>query len=465
MTNNKRFLGITVMSPYYQNEGIDQVVSNLIQRAGATAVATNTSVAALAPDGVGSFQPPDDAGASVRLFDRPLWGKSALWMQSAPGHHANTNFYAASPYKPRPGDALTERDGPIIGDFVRASKAAGLKVYIQTGAAQPPALREEDTPRLPDSRLPQARMANTGSLASPAIRAYNRAWVRDIFATYPEIDGIRPDWPEYPCYKLDEAFQDFSPHVAQWAGEHGFDFERMQREVAAFYHYLHGRLTNADLIDFASPDRGKFTLLTLLQRYPGVAEWLRCKAALSTDLLADWRAAITEFGGMEKELSANAFMTPLSTITGLDFYAAADYCASIAPKLYTMHWSLIIKFWGDVLMAANSGLDETLLVRSLVHLLDLDDGSGGTTIADYGYPAPDEPHPIPTAAQLRKLDQVVEVTRGRAQIYALVHGYGPLDDFRRRLQLVADSAVDGVWINRYGYLSDDKLDAIGEIWR
>ena len=89
MANGKRFLGITVMSPYYQNEGINQVISNLLQRAGATAVATNTSVTAPAPDGVGSFQPPDDAGASVRLFDRPLWGKSAQWMQSAPGHNPN----------------------------------------------------------------------------------------------------------------------------------------------------------------------------------------------------------------------------------------------------------------------------------------------------------------------------------------------------------------------------------------
>ena len=464
MAIQKRFLGITVMSPYVQNEGIDGVIRNLTERAGATAVATNTSVVAPAPDGVGAFQPPDDAGSSVRLFDRPLWGKPALWLQSAPGHQARREFFVDSPYQPRPGDELTAREGHIIGDFIRAAKAAGLQVYMQTGAAQPPGMREEDVPRLPDGRVPEARMANTASLASPAVRAYNRAWTRDIFAAYPELDGIRPDWPEYPCYKLDEAFQDFSPHVAQWAKEHGFDFAVIQHDVAAFYRYLHGSLTNADLRDFASPDRGKFLLLTLLQRYPGIAEWLRLKAALSNDLLADWRAAISEYGGSEKELSANAFMAPLSTITGLDFYGAAEHCASIAPKLYTMHWSLIVKFWGDVLMAANPGLDETLLVRAIVHLLDLDDGAGGTTIADYGYPEPDEPHPIPTEAQLRKLDQVMAATRGRAKIYALVHGYGPLDDFRRRLQLVADSPVDGVWINRYGYLSDEKLDAIGAIW-
>lgn len=461
----KRFLGITTLSPYIQNEGIDGILTNLIDRAGATAVAINTSVTAPAAEGVGSFQPPIDAGASVRLFDRPLWGKHALWLRSAPGHQANLDFFKDSPYKPRPADDLTATAGQILSDFVAAAKGRGLRVYIQTGATQPPGLRAEDTPRLPDGRLPVDRMADTGSLASPAIRAWNRAWTQDIFAHYPAIDGIRPDWPEYPCYKLDEAFQDFGEPVRLWAEEHGFDFDRIQREVAAFYRYLHGNLTNADLLDFADRDRGKFTILRLYNQFPGVAEWFRLKAALSTDLLRDWRTAITTYGGADKELSANAFMVPFSYITGLDFAGAAQVCESISPKLYTMHWSLMVKFWGDVLLATNPGLDETLLVRALVNLLDLAEDEGGTRIDDYGYPAPDEPHPIPDEPQIRKIQQVKTAVGGKAKIYALVHGYGPVDDFRRRLQLVVDSAADGVWINRYGYLSDEKLDVIREVWR
>ena len=46
-----------------------------------------------------------------------------------------------------------------------------------------------------------------------------------------------------------------------------------------------------------------------------------------------------------------------------------------------------------------------------------------------------------------------------------MHGYGPQEDFVRRFKLVAESDADGVWINRYGYLSDEKLSAVGEIWR
>ncbi len=464
MSPQKRFLGITVMTPFIQDEGIEATLANIVDRAGATAVTINTSVVAPMPEGQGQFQPPTDAGSSPRLFDRTVWGKDYFWFRSGPGHRTHTEFYEGLHYQPRQPNDLTDSVGPLIGAFITAAKARGLQVYIQTSATAPPGLRDEDRPRLPDGTLPQKRMADTGSLASPAVRAYNRAWVRDIFSHYPQIDGIRPDWPEYPCYTLGEAFQDFSPHVQRWAGEHGFDFERIQHDVAAFYTYLHGSLTNWDLVDLAGPDRGKFTLVEGMKRFAGIAEWLRLKAALSVDLLADWQSAIHEFGGADKALSANAFMTPFSTITGLDFAGSAPYCASISPKLYTMHWSQIIEFWGRELLEANPGLDESLLVQALVNLLDLDDQPTARSLADYGYPKPAEPHPIPTQTQQRKIAQVMHAARGKTQIHALVHGYGPLDDFRRRFQLVADSPADGCWINRYGYLSDEKLDAIGEIW-
>jgi hypothetical protein len=460
----ERFLGITVMTPFIQTEGIENVLANIIDRAGATAVTCNTSVVAPGAEGEGSFQPPVDAGASVRLFDRPIWGQQALWLRSGPGHQANEAFFHDAPYKPRKPNDLTETAGHIVGEFISAAKARELEVYIQTGAAQPPGLREADIPCLPDGRPLKDRMAHTGSLASEAIRRYNHAFTRDIFAQYPQIDGLRPDWPEHPCYKLDEAFQDFSPHAQRWAEANGFNFEGMRRTVDRFYRYLHGGLTNQDLLDFASPDRGKFTITRLFSQYPNLADWFRFKAALSTDLLRDWREAITRYGGPNKELSANAFMPPFSFLTGLDFARAAPYCASIAPKLYTMHWSLIIKFWGEVLLSQNKGLDETLLVKALVNLLDLADVEGGTQIDDYGYPEPDEPHPIPDEPQFRKINQALAVAGGRTKIYPLVHGYGPLEDFSRRLQLVADSPADGVWINRYGYLSNEKLEAIGRIW-
>ena len=469
----RRFLGITVLADFVLNEGIDVVLDNLTQRAGATAVAINPTVTAPTPEGVGSFQPPSDAGSSPRLFDRPLWGKRSLWVRGAPSYTPNAAYYVDTPYSPRQADDLTEQHGPIIEQFIDAALARGLEVYFQTGASSAPGLRDEDIPLLPNGRQPE-RLAQTGSLASPAIRGYIAAYVRDLCERYPQITGFRPDWPEYPCYKLDEAFQDFGPHAAAWSAQHGFDFEDIRTQVGAFYETLHGRLTNGDLEGLAGPDRGKTTTLTLLRRYPAILDWLRLKRALSLDLLRHWRASLTAYGGpqggADKKLSANAFMTPFTLFTGFDFGGAAALCDAVSPKLYTMHWSVMVEFWGRALLAHNPGLDETLVVRALGHLFDLGDVIAAEQLSDYGYPEPHEPHPIPDDCQARKIRQVCHAVRGgavqnRASVTPLVHGYGPQDDFCRRFKVVADSPADGVWINRYGYLSDAKLDAVGRLWR
>ena len=461
---NRRFLGITVLSDFVLNEGVEEILDNLINRTGASAVTVNPTVTAPAPEGTGSFQPPIDAGSSPRVFDRPLWSKRSLWVRSAPSFHPTESYYADTPYRPRRVGDLTDEHGDIVGRFIHAARDRGLKVYLQLSATSPPELRQDDIPRLPDGRIPHDRLADTGSLASPAIRAYNDAYVHDLLDHYPEITGLRPDWPEYPCYKIDEAFQDFGPHVEAWAGQNGFDFERIREAATAAYRTVHGGLTDRSVSDLSGAGRGVFTLLNLMRGCPEYLEWLRLKSALSIDLLSDWRRALTRYGGSEKELSANAFMTPFTLLTGFDFAAAAGVCTAVSPKLYTMHWSMMVKFWCDVLLAHNPELTEKQAVRTVAGLFDIAEEATPESISAYGYPKPDEPHPIPIHVQARKVEQVMAAAREPLQVMPLVHGYGPFEDFCRRLRVVADSPAHGVWINRYGYLSDEKLDAIGRIW-
>jgi hypothetical protein len=453
--SSRRLLGITVLGDFLLSEGIDAVLANL-RRVGATAVATNPTVTAPAAEGEGSFQPPLDAGSSPRVFDRPLFGKKALWVRSGVSYIPNPKFYRDSAYEPRQPNDLTEKHGHVVGEFIEAAKKAGLKVYLQVGAVQPTGLRDEDRPRLPDGTLPADRMADTGSLASKAIRSYNQACVRDLFAAYPHVDGIRPDWPEYPCYTFGEVFQDFGPHVEGWAIDHGVKFADVKHALETIYRDLRSRLTNAVLRELPQRD----ALAWLRGRLPLVDRWLKLKAVLSCDCLRHWRQIITEFGGAGKELSANAFMPRFSDLTGFDFAGAAEICDAVSPKLYTMHWSQMMTFWGEELLRRNAGLDESLLTAALARLMDVDDEPGGKTLADFGYPAPDQPHPIADGPQRRKIQQVIATVGGKAAVTPLVHGYGPVDDFRRRLRLVTQSAADGVWINRYGYLSDEKLEAI-----
>ena len=469
----ERFLGVTVLPEYIQSEGIDGVLDNLVHRVGANAVAISPYVMAEADKETGNREPPADAGAgSVRLLDRPLWGKREVWVVTAPSFVPNRALYKGLRYQPPEPSELTREAGSVVGQFIKVARQQGLKVYFQVQAAIPPGYRvqfggptEQDRPRLPSGKLPPRRLAKNGSLASKEILNYEHALIRDLLSQYPDIDGIRFDWPEYPPYFLDSVFLDFSDHARQAAADHGFDFDVMRRDVGSLYAKMHGKLTNADLERWLDADGGRFGLLREVADRPGVVQFIRFKSALVENMIAGFRQVIDQAGGKQKELMPNAFPPPWTIASGMDFARVAPFSRAISVKLYTMHWPMILRFYGDQLMAANPKLSGSLLTRFLLATLDIADRTDqNVQLTDFSYPAPDIPHPVGEQAQHRKIVQAQRAA-GATPVYALAHGYGPIEDFRRRLQIAHRASPHGMWVNRYAYLTNDKLDAIGRVGR
>jgi hypothetical protein len=460
------FLGITVMPEYIQSEGIEGVLRSL-ERAGASAVCTSPYVMEQATEKTGSREPPDDARAgAVRLLDRPLWGRRELFVRTAPSFSPDRRLYQGLRYQPVEPDALSLRSGSLVGDFIKAAKSAGLEVYLQFQAAIPPGYRVQfggaaaaDEPRLPDGRVPERRVDRNGSLASEHIRRYIEALITDLCRAYPEIDGIRPDWPEYPPYLLDSLFLDFSEPARLAAERLGFRPERMRLELLQAWRWLHGSLTNRHLDLLLNGDGGRFGLASLFAVLPGFADLCSLKAALVGELLAGFRAALTRAGGSGKKLVPNAFPPPFTIVSGFDFARAAAHSAAISVKLYTMHWPMMLRFYGDELKEANPGLSSELLAAVLVRLMDIDESARGP-LEHYTYPEPHVPHPVSPQALERKVLQAQLAAGGEVPIIALAHGYGPPADFAMRLQTAWKVSGGRVWVNRYGYLSDAKLDLI-----
>ena len=163
-------LGVTVLPEYFQSEGIEAVLDNLTGRLGANAVTTSPYVAAEAGPEDGSREPPVDAGSGkTRKLDRPLWGKDEVWMKTSPSFAPTPSHYIDTPYRPDPATDLTRAEGPMVGHFLDAAKARGMKTYLQVMAAIPPSYRVQfggpvaaDQPMMPDGRPVQ-----TGSTAMP----------------------------------------------------------------------------------------------------------------------------------------------------------------------------------------------------------------------------------------------------------------------------------------------------------
>ena len=54
---------------------------------------------------------------------------------------------------------------------------------------------------------------------------------------------------------------------------------------------------------------------------------------------------------------------------------------------------------------------------------------------------------------------------GATPVFAFAHSYGPVGDVASRFAVAWRASGGRVFVNRYGYLSDAKLDAIGAIAR
>ena len=457
--------GVTVLPEHFQNEGVESVVERLAA-AKVDMIATSPYVMEPSNDKDAGREPPVDAGAgSVRLLDRPLWGKRELFVKTAPSFEPDKKLYSGLRYQPSPTTNLTFREGGVIKAFLRSAQSRHIQTYLQVQAAIPPGYRvqfggpvEDDKPRLPDGRVPPRRLANNGSLASPHIIDYTLALTRDIVRAYPDVDGIRFDWPEYPPYFLDDVFLDFGPHCSPAAARLGFDFSRMQKAVLELYRLLHGGLTNAHLKRSLQNDGGRNSLLTNLIDNPGILDWLRFKGALVGELAMRLRETLPP----RMALTFGTFPPPFSTVSGMQFSALAKYATAIHCKLYTMHWPVIFRFYGDAIMKANPGLNEELLVKALSQWLEIQDPPYFTKLSEFRYPEPDEAHPVGVDAQVRKIREAQKAA-GATPVFAFVHGYGPVDDFKQRLAAGRAGSQHGVWVNRYGYLRNEKITLLGSL--
>lgn len=424
-----RFVGITMMPEYIQNEGIDGTLKNLIERARATAVTISPYVMEPSNDADASREPPIDAGAgSVRLLDRPLWGKRELRVRTSPSYPHRFVRFRPLRYHPMEPDDLTQKQGRLIDDFIREAQRRKLRVYFQVQAAIPPAYRvqfggpvDDDKPRLPDGSFLKRRVSNNGSLASEHILKYLETFLGDLVATYPEIDGIRLDWPEYPPYFYEETFFDFSRHAESFARDRGVKWDELKAESLA-----------------AMKD----------SRLRFVPQLNQLKAQMVEALLERARAAIPG-----KELIPNAFPPPFNDVSGFDYARAAKHCDGMSVKLYTMHWPMMLRFW--------SGNRDARFFAEARQWMNI---GAFPKLADCRYPEPEEPHPVSAKAQEEKI-LAARKAAGAKPVYALAHGYGPVEDFRKRMGIAWRASAGRVWVNRYGYLSDAKLSAIGEVCR
>lgn len=462
MPATKKNLGVITWPPAIQAEGVNAVLDNL-QEAGVTVVSTSPHVAEPAPkEKSDQREPPENGDKGVhRVIDRPLWGKNSLYLRNGSSFKHDASLFSGMKYTPKPENDLTDKHGHVISDFIAEAHRRGMKVYLQMHVSHLPDLREglseserlPDVPRLPDGNPPNERMVQFASLASPAIRDYFAAEVKDVLQAYPEVDGLLLDRAEQSFYMFHDAFVDFGPHAQSLAADLDFDFPAMKSATAALLEEIASWQTE-DLMDHVIEGTLPLELGRYMTERRGISETLMFRSAVTTSFLANLRSAADSVrSGVE--LVPITFPTPLSTVTGADFASYSQHVDATMIKFFTMHWPMIVTYWTEGITSINPSLDPNAVARAVSTAFDLEDELG-ETLGDYVYPGPDTPHIAGTKAQIKKIKQAQEQA-GSMPIFPSVHAYGPMEDVERRWRIGWETGSHGMWLNRYGYLSEQKL--------
>jgi len=458
---SNRFLGVFLNCLYAQIEGVDRVLDN-IQRMGAQAICLTPKIAWPTADGV---RFPDlHVDGHQRLVARPVWGGGEAHIKTAYPFEPNRELYQVSHYRPPDHTTDPQQHIEMPHRVIAEAKRRGMRVHLLFHPFLPPGVRDRDRPVTIDGAHPiPPLVAHNACLNAPDAEAYGLALMQDLVQHYPEIDGLIPDWVEFGAYRLPDLFGCFCPHCERTAREAGLDWERMRQDVRATWEGCH-RLTHAELRRSRRMLQSPSALVGLLAKHPGWTDLLRFKASTVRRFYERARATLVDMERAAMPITARGWPPPWNRASGMDYGSLTDLCATVAPKLFTFDYCAIPRWYGETLQAWNPELDESEVLDTLVEWLNLPDENSPRSFSQYNIPAPGEAHPALMEAYGQRLDEVSDQVGGRALFCPIAHAYLPEHQWRDMLTTLHASRADGVWVHMYGYLSDQKMESVREVW-
>lgn len=450
------------MPEWLQHEGIDPVLDR-IESLGARAIVTSPYLLDRVAAGEGAREPPPDGEAGkVRPLDRDLFGARELFVRTAPAFVHDRARYQGLRYQPAPPGDLTRAHADLLDRMIEAATRRGIAVYLQVMAASPPGYRvqfsgatEDDQCLGPDGARHDARVDRNASLASRHVRAYVGTLLAELADRYPAVVGFRLDWPEYPPYDLKSALFDFNPAAQALMTELGADPSAVARATLDWL--VEARAAASRASETAAGVRAALepSWRTLFDPQSPLAPLFAAKRAASRALLAHCRGALDALAGPRRRLEPQAFPPPFDALSGFPLRELEGIADAVGIKLYTMHWPMIARYWTRDLVGTMAGPHADAIALAIGALFDFIDAP--TDPSKFRYPEAHEPHPVSHDAQRRKLD-TARAAAGAVPVIAFAHSYGPLADVEARVALAREHGP--AWINRYGYLSDEKLRAL-----
>lgn len=470
----QRTRGVVFTPAELEYEGVDTVLDRMVD-IGATAVSLTPGVFLPGTKEDGVREPPIDVEGEVRVLDRPLWGSRVAYVRRYSPYVPNPALWEGVPFRaPTPAPDSYNRD--VAREMIDAAHQRGLAPHIILSPTVLPGLPgghsmsggtgiadASERPLPVDGKRNNRIVAGTGCPNNPAVRKLVLAQIHEALDHYGDAAGFFFDWLEYTCYFLEDVFTCVCPSCQAEAARQNLDWDRLSGALRRFHERLH-RLTDRDLE--AVIESGAFMSLLDEADHRDLREFWTFKARSVAGLLELIATTVHSSPTPGIKLAANGFPAPWSMVTGSQFEISAPYVDQVHPKFFTFHWAMMVRWYGESLREWNPGLDEALLVRALLVSFDIHPESANQRLlSDFGMPTPDQPHPLSADDVRRKVEIVTRAVAGSVQVKPYIHSYQPVDTFEQVVAAMEATEIDGVWVQRYGYLSDEKLEVLKSHWQ
>lgn len=456
------FLGVFVNSIYPQVEGVNAVLDRL-QDAGVNAISTSPYVAEFLNDQeLGERFPDLHVDGHRRVLSRPVFGKRELRVRKYSTLQGAEDLFEGHPYR-LGGNRQCDLDYEIPAKLIAEAQRRGMEAHLQVSPFLVPNLRSEDLPRYPDGSVPEGvRVSAAACPNSDAVQAYGLSLVKAAVRQYDSIDGLFVDWTEYGAYALEDNFMSFSEHSATRARSLGYDWDAISRDVGASWRRLH-EISESDLWLWDRFSTNAYALVGTLTRNHGWAEFLSFKADSIVRYYQEIKDTLKASGrGRRIQLSARGWPPPWNLSSGMDYGQLAKVCDNITPKLFSFDYCALPAWYADTLLQWNPNLDESRVMDSLITWMDLPDQIKPRSRSKYYIPAPGEEHQASLDCYRRRLVELAAQSNGSSRLLPFAHAYMPDHQWRAMVELVRDSDAKGMWIQMYGYLSDEKFQILKE---
>lgn len=236
----------------------------------------------------------------------------------------------------------------------------------------------------------------------------------------------------------------------------------VRRDVTALWDWLHNLTPQAiersiRILENASE------LKELLMHFLGWLQFMQFKAESVVGFYRRVRQLTDELGYRGKVLAARGWCPPWNRSRGIGYRALTEVCDKITPKLFTFDHNAMPRWYGQTLLTWKPELSESRNLDALIVCMNLPDDIEHQSFVSYDIPAPTEEHPAKLEAYQNRLDELVDQVDGKAPCYPISHLYLLELHWKRMVTLIRESRVDGMWVNMYGYLTDQKLIILGRI--